>query len=324
MKVGFHGWHPHLAGHYSTADPNGFWLLPLFKYLKSYKIEPVWLGNTHECLVAPTQTTMSGLDAVFFSWRWDLGDNPKYDDRNEAYRHQMRLLRECERLEIPAYIHDQDYKISDEDMQLLISMPMVFLRAPAMRPKKFFQTLHFPFLFKLFKDGDVSEKKNAICYVGNEYERYEIVKRYVGGLHKPPFPEIFIAGNWLDCSVPREQVFEDFPSARFVGKVPQDRAVEYISQFKLNLMFGKPEYMKTGLLAIRWMEAVIARTPSLIPFEYRLDMPGRIRDRADIARIFWILKSEPDFYKLMLEKQTQFVLEQCDPAAWTNMFRSLT
>lgn len=326
-KVGFLYWSTKSEDE-RAVDPAWIWMKPLFNVLRSIDIEPIWLDPS---------TTAEGLQnghiddvhMILCYWRWQLPDIERYRTRNAAYAFQMKALTEASWREIPVVVYDCDLMIDAKMRQFLLSDD-VKLMMPAFYPYEGYETLHYPMVYHVGTKGE--HKREGIVYVGNNYSRYDMARRYLnwpngncneGQLRLPlaEDPSFTIYGNWMDRSQFREspeQVSSDFPNAKFPGLLDQNLTIDVLRKAKATVHIAKPEYADIGFIALRWFEAVAAGTPAFVPEEWHLpiEMPKAI----DAYGISLELQFNPHVLEILLAKQRELV-EPMSFDPWIAMFK---
>lgn len=320
IKVGYHGFHPGLAGDEKSSDPNHFWLRPLFDYLESEKHEIHFLGNQHSSLgykQVASDADQVKVDVGIFYWRWAFGSklvgDVRYHTRQNAWYRQWDLIRSFADRKIPMIIFNGDHKMTLTEIDQLQDMGALLVE-PSVYPQLGFQTLHYPYVYHGRRVQRAEQRLNHLIYVGNNYDRYTQAKRYLGfeGKADPRRPEIHIWGNWLEPSSLRQspdQVLKDFPHVRFMGRSEQRDAIRLLSEAAATIHLAPAHYMKSGFIALRWQEAVAAKTPALLPAGWKLprQVLGDVYSRADVRSA--IREIDSDFWRrYVLESQTDFVV----------------
>lgn len=312
----------------SATDPASIWTVPMWKQMAYNDIRSVWLDPS---------TNPDGLqyakleecDILFCYWRWELPNIDRYRTRNEAYAFQMKTLQEAFLLNIPVIVYDCDMMITIEQRFWLLSCG-ASIRIPAFFPYEGAKTLHYPMVYKIGERGE--HKRVGISYVGNNYGRYDMARRYLnwpngncneGQLRLPLVedPGFTIYGNWMDRSQFREspeQVRSDFPNAKFPGLLDQNLTVDVLRKAKATVHIAKPEYANIGFIALRWFEAVAAGTPAFIPEEWNL--PIEIPKAIDAYGISMDVQFNPNILDTLLMKQRELV-EPMSFDPWIAMFK---
>ena len=263
------------------------------------------------------------IDIMFFSWRWLLPmDVKRYVTRNRAYFHQMRLIQHCLENDIKVVIHDQDMKIPDVNISFIKNSPGITLTMPALKPPSGYSSLLYPVWEAIPNSFNYKWKRRqkALIYIGNNYERFDIVKKYLGH-HELPTTEFF--GDWLEGREERESpetVRETFPHIDFCGRLSQNESIKQMSKYRATIHFAKPNYMKHQFLAIRWIEAILASTPALVPEEYGLNLNLSISCWEEAESL---LRSQKEM-KSGLKEQIEFLHDTASLNKWYEFFRGLT
>lgn len=256
-SVGWHTWEPGLQGKMSSGG-GAEWTKFLWKRLRSAGYEVVDLTK-------PLKGQR--IDKAVFCWRWDFNE-PGYEDRHYSYVRQMELIESLHKAGTKIMVHDQDYKMAPADLEWLQSLG-VGLYEPSILPRPGFSTLHFPYPWTVSGRAKTKAPYNRLIYIGNNYERYDQMKAYIGGMKRQD--QVTVYGNWLERSPLREspeQVRADFPYVNFGGRLEQSRIMDFLPNFQATIHLAKPEYCKSGFITIRWAEAARAGTIGLIPAEF--------------------------------------------------------
>lgn len=334
--IGFHGWHPGLAGNNRSADPNDAWLVPLFQYLNKHRIRPVWLGQTHgveseladQGYYADVKDKLSG---IFMYYRWPMSDAERYWDRNQAVRDQKIIIKLATEDGIPVAVFDGDYQISPSE-QAWMSERDVLLLAPALAPKPGFAQLFYPPISGQYDEPKYPSRlvrRKSIIYIGNNYDRYDVVKHYFGfAADDKKAPELALYGNWMFSNSNRQsvqQVLDDFPLVRFYDRVDRQNVVQILSEAGATIHFAKTDYFRTGFIALRWQEASIARTPALVPREY-MALPrsvlGRVGSREELRTISYEILT--GFWQQHVrDSQAEFIFNISKYEPWLLLLESM-
>lgn len=325
MNIGWHGYEPVLGNIWNTSAPNGVWMTYLFEYFKENGHKVFWFGqqhgvNEHDSFEKADLNEFWKMDVMIFSWRWWVGYGPRYTYRNLAYRDQMQLLKDCYNAGIRIVIHDQDMSIEKQDMDFLKKVGAT-LTMPALNPPEGYQSLMYP----VWKPVPAAHKfiesyrnrVRKICYIGNDYGRYDLMKRYLGNLEDI---KQIVYGNWKEKSrIPGyyEKLHCDFPYTKFLNRLDQRLTIPTLSENRATIHFAKPEYMEHQLIAIRWIEAVLASTPAFVPLEFGFDFVLNVGNSQDIVEVV----SLPNIMLLGLIQQINFLNEICDNNAWLKILK---
>lgn len=237
------------------------WQAKLFERLArtNCHIETSWNAGLDRLQV----NMVSGrYDLILFIWRWAM---PTYPDRQAVFLRQNRLLDDAIKLNIPFLVYDLDHMMSIEDKARVWSNGGV-IASPALYPADE-RTVWLPLPSPYSTIYTEEERAINLMYVGNNYERYAQAKKYLGPLN------VSMYGNWLIPNPDRESpetVIEDFPNARFPGRLNPDLVIPKLSNTYATIHLAKPSYCRTGFMTIRYAEALTAGCVGFIPEEFRL------------------------------------------------------
>lgn len=262
MRILLNTYEPSLTdGNDNTSTGGGQWLQYLIDKLTEagHEVVNASVGESDLRIHALGKALGQQIDVILLCWRWPMEDYPQ---RHAAYERQQFLLNLASKTNTPVLIHDQDLKSNILQELTLYPRLRCLLTMPAFNPPPGYSTLHFPNPFNLNvplpSKAALTERLYSHTYIGNNYERYDIMKQTWG--HEAEFTSN-IWGNWLEPSSNREspeQVVKDFPSTVFHGRLPQSEALTVLGQSMFTQHFAKPEYDEYGFMTIRWCEAAAA------------------------------------------------------------------
>lgn len=332
MRIGWHTWEPGLsseAGKLASGGGSG-WIRYLWDELIKQGHEIYWFGQgcprDVACADLPTLLT---LDVMVVFWRWRM--DRSYVDRNAAYDRQGTIINACIEHGIPLLVHDQDHKMTPEEIKVLVHpippVPII-LAAPELEPRPNFRTLLFPNPYPVFsKPATPFEKDTDLIYIGNNYERWPQFLKYLAVL--PDFGmQVDVYGNWMEPGPGRqspEEVRIEAPDIRFKGRIANDRLIETLQTADATIQLAKDSYCQTGFLAMRWVEAAAAGILSFVPHEYRhVPAPYRnfqVQDAKDLC-VAWFSMDEQGWTEA-IEEQQQWVHKHFKVEPWVEMLKEL-
>ena len=242
------------------------------------------------------------LDVLLIEWRWKTYKNDGGELSTES-----DWKRQCELLDhyhgkIPIVAWDTDLKMTEEDEK---RWPKMVIADPTLNPQTLtrrrqrltFWTDFIP-LFDgprtMFGDsGPYDTNFVKYGYVGNNYERDDMFKRYYSdpadSLRKVGV-QTNVYGNWLQRSPERESpetIIAKYPNIAFVDRVGFNESMKILSTFICSTHITKERYAKQGFVSPRYLESIVCGTPALVPVEFL---------RADLLGQEWIVESSQDIH----------------------------
>lgn len=240
---------------------------------------------------------LGGTDVLLVSWRWHLGEG--YEERNAMYEYQMWLLRMAYARNVPVVVFDHDHHMTPEDFSLCIRRGWK-VYSPEFYPQDGGLTLFFPNSLghemarnMLFDEKwhDTSLTAKRLCYVGNNYERFELAQKFLN-----PYAErlvrithkenigVDVYGNWLEYSPNRQhqnEVLAKLSSVNFKGRISQGSVINVLSQYRYTVHLAKDSYNKRGFITPRWLEAAASNTLAFIPDSFNVSAFKSMMSDAD-------------------------------------------
>jgi len=318
MNIGFHGYEPAFqSGQMMTSAGGSRHLTTTISEFTRLGHQVFWFGEgSNNTTKSANVSDVKLMDVIFLYWRWAM---PEYLDRQKAYTRQMEIIKMTTASKTPVIVHDQDHKIDKKTKEFLIMMN-VTLTEPSLFPRTGYSSLMYP------SDRPLTSKYNphsrfGLCYVGNNYERYDQTKRYLADAR---IAAIFY-GNWLIKSDFREspdQVKSDFPNVTFQGRLEADQVINCLRHATATIHLAKSSYNETGFITARWAEAASAACPAFVPKEFKFidgySNVGIVENASDVIRFLDVLDSlkDPNLGKSIVEWQRDFVNQYSKPDAW--------
>jgi hypothetical protein len=267
MNILWHTWEPGLDGDGKTSGGGGAWTKFLFDQFGKAGHKTFWF-KSHVPRESVDWIPTFDVDVAVFCWRWELPNLPQYEDRNNCYDRQNKLIEWCIRKKIPFLIHDQDLKMTFEARDWITTNGGV-IASPSFYPDPGEVVLHYPNPYK-FDKVTFQFQDAKLVYIGNNYERLEQAIRFL-----VPFSEKYpteVYGNWTEDGPGRNPrtTMGMMPNVNFKGRLDQANVIETMKQTKATILLHKPEYGSRGFVTIRWAEAATAGCLPFIPAEFNL------------------------------------------------------
>lgn len=317
-KLAYFGYEPGITdGNDKSSTGNAHWLRRLFSELEKNKIEVIngSIGEKSDREEMFEEAAFDG-DVFLFSWRWPM-DESKYPQRMKAYRRQAAMLEFAHRCQIPCIIHDSDMMQPDILNELSELNPDAILTAPTLFPPKRYQQLLFPRPYEDVPYVPLKNRYYEIAYIGNNYMRYEQMKRVYNSYHGKY--QIDVWGNWKEKVSP-SLLEEDFPDVTFEDKINQSDIQDLLSHAVLTHQFAKPIYCETGFLTPRLHEATSAGCAVIFPDEFKLpEKYEGIFKGLDVDQLF---ESEL-YHEAVVESQREVAKELDGTQEFLNLIKSL-
>jgi hypothetical protein len=222
------------------------------------------------------------IDALLVEWRWITHKNSVYGD--VLLGDEPDYLRQKELLEhycgnIPVVIWDMDMKMTIEDEKILNKYDNITIFDPCISPRTVAGMTRIPYPF-FFKPG----KKFSWCkhpgysytygYVGNNYERalqFEKYYAFPAGSLRSIGIQTRVNGNWLQRSKERfdpSLLIQSYPNVMFGDRLDFKQSMNFLSSCICTTHIAKDEYSKHGFVTARYMEAIAANVPAIVPHEF--------------------------------------------------------
>lgn len=260
-------------------------------------------------------TGLPDLDVVLFEWRWPTYKNFGPRRFEPDYSRQEQLLSHYHG-KVPVVIWDLDLKLTAEDekkwSQAIIADAS--LKPGALTRPRTVLTMWSDFGQLL----PAAEATLEFGYVGNNYERQEMLEKY----YATPSKDLREAGiqtklwgNWLQSSPerePPEAVIRKYPYMALNDRVGFYESMQVLNKFITVVHITKPLYAAQGHVPARYFESLAVRTPALIPGEHLYsDILGEkwaVSSPADVVDKVKYLKTctAQDRYHIVLEQETAF------------------
>lgn len=267
-------------------------------------------------------------DVIVVMWRWRMPS--EYVDRNAAWVRQCKILDYAQAIGIPTLVHDQDLKVTDDEIAILDEWDRCVLTTPEIAPRPQFRTLHYPYPYGSRVLKGKWHPHQGLTYVGNNYERWDQTVSYLNALVQAGI-ECRVWGNWLTPSPHRQsiaEVREAMPYVHFLGKLEQPRILSELATANMTIHLAKPEMCERGFLAVRWAEAVAAGIPALLPAEFRLhhhvgEFPGHVISLDHAITTAERLDTDEEYNHTVLEMQRSFVLRTMRIEPWIELLENM-
>lgn len=221
-----------------------------------------------------TESLFPDVDVVFLEWRWPTLKNDPNHPQYDPKRYEPDLMRQREIIEyyrgkVPIIAWDTDLKITPEDER---AYPELILTDPSFETNR--QTrprTSLPFWTDWQEAFSVADPYPVYGYVGNNYERPDEFKKYYFGIKQDlrlmgVQPTMY--GNWLQTSPDRESpqsLISTHREVAFNHRMNFYDSMQIMNRFIATTHISKPRYYETGFISPRYMEALAAGCPALVP-----------------------------------------------------------
>lgn len=325
MKIGFHTWDPGLWSTEKNSAGGALWMRNLWTYLSDLGHTIIWLGQHGDTVPVPAfKGRIEDCNVVYFYWRWFM--HKSYEERNEAYARQMKLIARAAKAGMPMVIGDGDHKMTLDDITYIQKQTKAILVAPELAPRKGFERLHYPNPHPMINplvNRMPFFGQDDIVYIGNNYERWDQFLEYIV---KPSNSGMKVKcyGNWLEPHPDRQtdtEIVKVAPNIAFPGRLAQSMIIDtyLIADFTVHL--AKPSYCKTGFVTMRWAEAAAAGTFGFIPAEFRhtpLELHGAVVSSGKDLVTTRKAMNEDRWFQVVLAQQ-KWVAENMKVELWLDM-----
>lgn len=321
-NIGYFGFEPGLTdGDEKSSTGNSHWLKRLIRELQENKMNFINASVGEKSMRLQSRLdALDHSDVFVFSWRW-LMDEKRYPMRNAAFYAQNEALDYGYRNSIPCIIHDSDM-MQDDIVDFVRDInPDAILTMPAFYPRKGFKTLFFPNPFERAKYVPLRFRKYGISYVGNNYMRYDQMKKTFALLSGKY--DINVWGNWMSKAIEAdavEAITNDFPGVKFFDKIGQSQIQGILGDSKVTFQFAKDIYCEHGFITPRLFESTSSNCVTIFPDEFRL--PDELEDIFRGFDIDQIINDEL-YYKEILESQVEVADEIDGINVWIELLKSL-
>ncbi len=237
------------------------------------------------------------LDVVFFEWRW-----PTYKNSGPA-KFERDLDRQTELLEhyhgqTPVVVWDCDLKLTPADEAC---WPKMIVADPTLQPKDFIiKRVRLPFWSDFELLMPLSNTNLEFGYVGNNYERAEMFKKYYSDAAQPLRElgvQTRVVGNWLERSPEREQpeeIITNYPHVAFFNRVGFYESMHILNKLISTVHITKGRYASQGFVSPRYLESLVVGMPALVPVEFAnssiLGKEWVVSNSADVVKKVEMLK----------------------------------
>jgi len=268
------------------------------------------MQQKREILSYPNLTYADGyfpdLDVLFVEWRWPIYKNSGPDKFEPDLDRQTELL-DYYHGKIPIVVWDTDLKMTPADEE---RWPNMIVADPTFNPESFrIPRVRLPFwsdFVPLFKPHEGSVE---FGYVGNNYEREEMFRKYYSEPSKilrSDGIQTKVWGNWLQRSPERESpesLIKTHRHIAFADRVSFKESMSILNKFICTVHITKPRYAVQGFCSPRYLENIITNTPALVPSEFCYP---------NILGRYWKVESAGDVAKRVSELQRLTAKERMD------------
>lgn len=207
------------------------------------------------------------LSVLFVEWRWRIVGKPTVD-----WDRQVELLDHYSRVGTPIVVLDTDLKVTAEDER---RWPAVTVCDPCLAPKELTRPrVRMPFCSDFSRVHEARQGSVHYRYVGNNYERDDQFQRYYSAparqLRERWGLQTTVHGNWLTPSPERQHprgVLQAHPDVAFVPRLSFRDVHGALNDSIAVCHITKPEYARHGNITMRYLEAIAAGVPALVPAE---------------------------------------------------------
>ena len=219
-----------------------------------------------------SEGSLPELDVLFVEWRW-----PTYKNSGSK-KFEPDLDRQSEILDhyhgnIPVIIWDTDLKLSPIDER---RWPKAIIADPSIDPVHLTRPRHrLNYCTDFNPLYDLRGTKLEYGYVGNNYERQHMFKKYISApalqLRQSGI-QTKVFGNWLQASPERPHpslLIKDNPYVAFCDRVGFTESMSIQNLFLCTTHITKDMYAKRGFVPPRYLESLMCRTIGLVPEEFK-------------------------------------------------------
>ena len=202
------------------------------------------------------------IDLLICEHRW-----PMFPNQRDVKR-QDELLTYYEQQGVPCVLWDQDHEVKAAYEE---RFPHAILVEPSEYPNHYTRqryTWHYAADAPGIVKAHVSPSQ-TLAYVGNNYGRDAQFARYVGEVAAHIPGEVHVYGNWRRRPKRNKYALDPTSPVVFHETIPQAEVHDVYHDALATILITKRSYAKTGLMAIRLLEAVHAGTIVLGPSETR-------------------------------------------------------
>lgn len=259
----------------------------------------VGMGSMDEALAI-----IKNLDFVLWEWRWLIpGRNDQATKTNNPSAFQpdyelqdmwLKLLRENN---VPVFVFDLDYKLTQEDIMKYNITGVVELgnkwKSTGLCMAK---RVQIPFNFRHIHTFEITPATEGVIYVGNRYERDWCVDKYI--------PDgTIVHGNWLESKRDSEV---RWPKLIFRDRLQTADMHGAYSKAAVTPLLAKQDYCQQGFMTARIIEAVFYGCAPLFIEEFKDNdkyLPKQfkkyllVRNKEDVQAIAKKLLDEPALRK---------------------------
>lgn len=198
------------------------------------------------------------LDVLLLEWRFPIpGRNCEIEKDNPAYQPdldiQNMLLEKYGNTKTKIIIFDLDYKLTLEDE--LKVMPHAVIETSLLPKQRYSRRypVFIPFDFEVINEMPIERavKEKAITYVGNRYERDNMIDKYLAPLQGKISIQLY--GNWLEASRDSDK---KWPGFKFNPRISMKDFRSALGDAGVVPLLAKDEYLKHGFMTARIIEAV--------------------------------------------------------------------
>jgi hypothetical protein len=217
---------------------------------------------------------MWDVDVVLLEWRWPIpGKNIKFcaptpdlgdpttdgwyvpDDYQQDWIRQKHILEVCQELEIPVIIWDLDHKLT-KDEERRWHPDAIFESSQKPRAQHIVRTqIEFPFVADDFLQHPtlMADKKRKLVYIGNNYERNDVIDQYVAPVARRNPGEVEFWGKW-------EEKDRRWPEISYHGRIAMRDFRQAYGTAVACPILAKRSYFQTGFTTPRPWEALLFGT----------------------------------------------------------------
>lgn len=208
---------------------------------------------------------MPELDVVLLEWRWPIpGKNCQLNpngtwwtpaDMSQDLLRQTQILHHYTELGVPVIIWDLDHKLTITDERRW-SPAAIFETSASPRAQHIVRTrVEFPFLVDdLLQYATLSpDPKRKLVYIGNNYERDDVIDQYVAPFAKNHPGEVEFWGKW-------DKSDQLWPKITYRDRIAMRDFLNVYGTAVACPLLAKRSYLETGFVTPRPVEALLFGT----------------------------------------------------------------
>jgi len=203
------------------------------------------------------------LDILYVEWRWPIpGRNTLKDIKTQGYTPDLQRQNEIleyyhNKNETKIMIWDQDHKVTSDDEKKYIRANFVETSTTPRYITKKRQRIHVPFDMRKIMDYGLSERySDVVLYVGNNYEREEMIDKYIKPLSNEYSNKVKFYGNWKKYPDEFDRISKKWPNISYNDRIAKDRFLEVYGDSICSPLLAKKSYLEYGHMTARILETL--------------------------------------------------------------------